>query len=166
METLPLRSSGNTSQCRMWSRSRPLCGARVISASQEPRLPTLVFTTVLPRIKLGPWQEQSEWQWKVLVGVGVSTDRLQKKLTFMASVSERHTLIFGCFILFFLTDKFQMNPLYIWLPIVILLLILIILIILYVRRRRNKQGEYHFVPGKATDGSDIPLSPTSNGVKT
>ncbi|XP_036944946.1 intercellular adhesion molecule 5 isoform X2 [Acanthopagrus latus] len=52
----------------------------------------------------------------------------------------------------------------IWL--LLLLLLFIPIIYLIVRCRQKKRGEYNFVPSRATDGSDIPLTPTSNGVKT
>ncbi|KAM8723919.1 hemicentin-2 isoform 2-T2 [Acanthopagrus schlegelii] len=49
----------------------------------------------------------------------------------------------------------------------LLLLVLFIPIIYFiVRSHQKKRGEYNFVPSRATDGSDIPLTPTSNGVKT
>lgn len=49
--TLPLRSTGNTPLQSM--RLPPLGGARRTSRSQEPRLPTPVFTSALPRAKPG-----------------------------------------------------------------------------------------------------------------
>lgn len=61
--TLPLTSAGTTLPQGTWW--RPLGGSRGVSASQEPRLPTPVFTSVLPWIKLGVCQDLSHWSWKV-----------------------------------------------------------------------------------------------------
>lgn len=51
MVTLPQRSTGNTPLQSM--HLPPLGGARRTSRSQEPRLPTPVFTSALPRVKSG-----------------------------------------------------------------------------------------------------------------
>ncbi|XP_037648953.1 hemicentin-1-like [Sebastes umbrosus] len=52
----------------------------------------------------------------------------------------------------------------IWWLLILLVIVLIVILIIVVRRWK-KHGRYRFVPDKANDASDIPMSPQSNGVQ-
>ncbi|XP_073350364.1 vascular cell adhesion protein 1 [Pagrus major] len=53
----------------------------------------------------------------------------------------------------------------IWVLLILLFISIIVIIILVVHSRQKKHGQYNFIPSRATDGSDIPMTPKSNGVK-
>ncbi|XP_074512460.1 vascular cell adhesion protein 1-like [Sebastes fasciatus] len=52
-----------------------------------------------------------------------------------------------------------------WLLILLAIVLIVILILIIVVRRWKKHGRYRFVPDRPNDGSDIPMSPQSNGVQ-
>ncbi|XP_031168644.1 intercellular adhesion molecule 5 isoform X1 [Sander lucioperca] len=53
----------------------------------------------------------------------------------------------------------------IWWLLIILIAVLILIILISVHSYSKKHGQYSFVPDKANDGSEIPMTPQSNGVQ-